>query len=382
MCPRGWGIGRHKVEGAHQEALPAVIHLSSLELATERVWMPSKLVCCLSNLCLAARMLRSQFLLHCVDLLRRSAKLSSKWCLSARERAWAPAGNSAVTLADCCWVLCQTVVHSLQQQAIQQPLGMETWLAIICQTCIFYEFCANWQWWFIHCAQTHVICPYSKPPRGSQRCHKGTLWVLFGHQIQTKCSIAMHRCHLPGLVQFNSLLRNVDTLAQCTIVGRQRGGFGYNDFANLMLNNDIHEDNGPSWWWCWQWKWQQCCGQSCDNQCWKNELSMSAVPLNLLALTRDDSIQFDCWPFGEPQWQIQMHAKVHRWGPFTLESIWQFTLWKSRCTVASRCPQKVSLPGQRLWFIHHLDVASAKKSCGWLALKLAKGTVCLQLDCC
>jgi len=75
-----------------------VIHLISLELAMERVWMPSKFACCLSDLCLAAMTLRSQFLLCCVDWPRRSDKLSSKWCLSARDRARAPASNSAVML--------------------------------------------------------------------------------------------------------------------------------------------------------------------------------------------------------------------------------------------------------------------------------------------
>jgi len=76
--PKGWGIGRDKVEGEHYEARPVVIHLISLELAMERVWLPSKLACCLSNLCLAAITLRSQFLLYCIDLSRRSDKLRSK----------------------------------------------------------------------------------------------------------------------------------------------------------------------------------------------------------------------------------------------------------------------------------------------------------------
>jgi len=76
--PKGWDVGRDKVEGIHVEALPAVIHLISFELTMERVWMPSKLACCLLNLCLAAITLRSQFLLCCVDLSRRSDKLSSK----------------------------------------------------------------------------------------------------------------------------------------------------------------------------------------------------------------------------------------------------------------------------------------------------------------
>jgi len=74
------------------------MYLISLELATERVWVPSKFACCLSNLCLAATTLRSQFRLHCGDLSRRSDKLRSKWCLSARDRARAPASNSAVIL--------------------------------------------------------------------------------------------------------------------------------------------------------------------------------------------------------------------------------------------------------------------------------------------
>jgi len=47
--------------------------------------------------CLAATTLRSQFLLCCIDLSRRCDKLNSKWCLSARDRVWAPASNSAVT---------------------------------------------------------------------------------------------------------------------------------------------------------------------------------------------------------------------------------------------------------------------------------------------
>jgi len=81
--PKGWGIKRDKVEGVCYEARPVVVHLISLELAMERVWMPSKLACCLSNLCLAVMALRSQFLLHCIDLSRRSGKLSLKWCLSA-----------------------------------------------------------------------------------------------------------------------------------------------------------------------------------------------------------------------------------------------------------------------------------------------------------
>jgi len=76
--PNGWDIRRDKVEGEHCEACPVVIHLISLELAMERVWMPSKLACCLSNLCLAAMTLSSQFFLHCVDLSRRSDKLSLK----------------------------------------------------------------------------------------------------------------------------------------------------------------------------------------------------------------------------------------------------------------------------------------------------------------
>jgi len=49
----GWGIGRDKVEGVCYAACPVVIHLISLELAMERVWMPSKLACCLSNLSLS-----------------------------------------------------------------------------------------------------------------------------------------------------------------------------------------------------------------------------------------------------------------------------------------------------------------------------------------
>jgi len=60
--------------------------------------MPSKLACCLSNLCLAAITLRSQFLLCCVDLSRKSDKLRLKWCLSASDNARAPASNSAVML--------------------------------------------------------------------------------------------------------------------------------------------------------------------------------------------------------------------------------------------------------------------------------------------
>jgi len=35
--PKGWGIGREKVEGEHYEARPVVIHLINLELAMERV---------------------------------------------------------------------------------------------------------------------------------------------------------------------------------------------------------------------------------------------------------------------------------------------------------------------------------------------------------
>jgi len=62
--------------------------------------MPSKLACCLSNLCLAAITLRSQFLLCCADLSRRSDKLRWKWCLSASDDARAPASNSAVMLTN------------------------------------------------------------------------------------------------------------------------------------------------------------------------------------------------------------------------------------------------------------------------------------------
>jgi len=61
--------------------------------------VPSNCVCCLSHLCQAAMTLRSQFLLHCVDLSRRSDKLRSKWCLSARDSARAPASNSAAMLS-------------------------------------------------------------------------------------------------------------------------------------------------------------------------------------------------------------------------------------------------------------------------------------------
>jgi len=57
--PKGWGIGRDKVEGKHCGARPVAIHLISLELAVERVWMPSKVACCLSNLCMAAMTLSS-----------------------------------------------------------------------------------------------------------------------------------------------------------------------------------------------------------------------------------------------------------------------------------------------------------------------------------
>jgi len=71
-----------------------------LELATERVWMPSKLACCLSNLCMAAATFGSRLLLCCIDLSRRHDKLSSKWCLSARDRARAPTSNSAVVLGE------------------------------------------------------------------------------------------------------------------------------------------------------------------------------------------------------------------------------------------------------------------------------------------
>jgi len=99
MCPRDGALGRIRLRGfVIHEARPVVIHLISLEWATERVCMPSKLACCLSDLCLAAMTLRSKFLLCCVDMSRRSDKLRSKWCLSARDRAWAPASNSAVTL--------------------------------------------------------------------------------------------------------------------------------------------------------------------------------------------------------------------------------------------------------------------------------------------
>jgi len=90
--PKGWGIVRDKVEGVHCAARPAaVIHLINLELAMERVLMPSKLACCLSKLCLAAMTLSFKFLLHWVDLSGRLDKFKSKWCLSARDRAQAPA---------------------------------------------------------------------------------------------------------------------------------------------------------------------------------------------------------------------------------------------------------------------------------------------------
>jgi len=35
--PKGWGIGKDKVEGEGYEACPVVIHLINLELAMERV---------------------------------------------------------------------------------------------------------------------------------------------------------------------------------------------------------------------------------------------------------------------------------------------------------------------------------------------------------
>ena len=74
--PKRWGVGRRKVEVLHCEALPTVIDLISLELATERVWMSSSWACCRSCLCLAARTLRSQFLLHsCSGLLPHSLKM-------------------------------------------------------------------------------------------------------------------------------------------------------------------------------------------------------------------------------------------------------------------------------------------------------------------
>jgi len=59
---------RLRADVAVYKALPAVIHWINLELAMETVWMSSKLVCCLSHLCLAAKTLSSHFLLHCVDL--------------------------------------------------------------------------------------------------------------------------------------------------------------------------------------------------------------------------------------------------------------------------------------------------------------------------
>jgi len=76
--PWGWDNRKDKVEGEYYEVRPVVIHLINLELAMERVCMPSKVACCLSNLCLATMTLSSQFFLYCVDLSRRSDKLSSK----------------------------------------------------------------------------------------------------------------------------------------------------------------------------------------------------------------------------------------------------------------------------------------------------------------
>jgi len=90
-------------EGVHCAACPAaVIHLINLEWAMERVWMPSKLACCLSNLCLAAMTLSCQFLLHWVELSGTPDKLKSKWCLSAKDRAQAKKTAGRAADFTCC----------------------------------------------------------------------------------------------------------------------------------------------------------------------------------------------------------------------------------------------------------------------------------------
>jgi len=53
-----------RAEVVGYDVVPVVIHLINLELAMNTVWMSSKLACCLSCLCMAARMLSSQLLLH------------------------------------------------------------------------------------------------------------------------------------------------------------------------------------------------------------------------------------------------------------------------------------------------------------------------------
>jgi len=60
----GWGTRKGKVDDrgccSRYEALPAVIHLINLDLAMDAVWMPSKLVCNLSCICLATGTLTFQ----------------------------------------------------------------------------------------------------------------------------------------------------------------------------------------------------------------------------------------------------------------------------------------------------------------------------------
>jgi len=185
--------------------------------------VPSKFVCCLSHLCLAAMTLRSQFLLCCVDLSRRSDKLRSKWCLSARDSARAPASNSAVILLlSCCSMRrCRGHLERCLMSLRCSHMDQARKKTLVRNCCVhFLPEDRNWFWRMCFC----WICLIQHDGRPSIRflhpnkvCDSSVCWILGATCIAIGGNPWRHRCRLVRRVScrrgcvFASVIHSVTT---------------------------------------------------------------------------------------------------------------------------------------------------------------------------
>jgi len=185
--------------------------------------VPSKFDCCLSYLCLAAMTLRSQLLLYCVDLSRRSDKLRLKWCLSARDSAQAPASDSAVILLlSCCSIrTCRGCLERCLTSLRCSHMDRARKKTLVRNCCVhFLPEDRNWFCRMCFCWIRHVQHD-GRPSIGFLHpikvCDSSICWILGAVCLVTGGSPWRHRFRLARMVScrrgcvFASVIHSVNT---------------------------------------------------------------------------------------------------------------------------------------------------------------------------